>query len=71
MSPEIFYEKVSEGLLANASTEIQVQGQTSSPAGRLVGTDNFLYMILATQAKVEGTSQRSCRMCVLRKASIS
>jgi hypothetical protein len=34
---EIFHEKVAEGLLASASTEIQVQGQTSSPAGRLVG----------------------------------
>jgi hypothetical protein len=35
MPLEIFYEKFAEGLLASASTEIQVQGQTSSPAGRL------------------------------------
>jgi len=34
MSLEIFYEKVAEGLLASAGTEMQVQGQTSSPAGR-------------------------------------
>ena len=41
MSLEIFYEKVAEGLLASACTEIQVQGQSSSPAGRLVGRDHF------------------------------
>ena len=29
MSLEIFYEKVAEGLLATASTEIQVEGQSS------------------------------------------
>jgi hypothetical protein len=34
---EIFYEKVAEGSLASASMEFQVQGQTSSSAGRLVG----------------------------------
>jgi hypothetical protein len=32
MSLEIFYEKVTEGLLASAGTEIQALGQTSSPA---------------------------------------
>ena len=63
MSLEIFYEKVAEGLLASAGTEMQVQGQTSSPAGRLVGRDHFLYRIPATHAKVEGTSQRSCHVC--------
>jgi len=42
MSLEIFYEKVVKVLLASAGTEIQVQGQTSSPAGRLVGRDHFL-----------------------------
>ena len=31
---KIFYEKVAKGLLASAGTEMQVQGQTSSPAGR-------------------------------------
>jgi hypothetical protein len=36
-----FYEKVAEGLLASAGTEPQVQGQTSSPAGRLIGRDHF------------------------------
>jgi hypothetical protein len=63
---EIFYEKVAEGLLASAGTEIQVQGQTSSPTGRLVGRDHFLYMIPATHTKVEETSQCSCRMCAER-----
>jgi hypothetical protein len=63
MSPEIFYEKVAKGLLASAGTEMQVQGQTNSPAGRLVGRDHFLYRIPATHAKVEGTSQRSCYVC--------
>jgi hypothetical protein len=30
----IFYERFAKGLLASAGTEIQVQGQTSSTAGR-------------------------------------
>jgi hypothetical protein len=60
---EIFYEKFAEGLLASAGTEMQVQGQTSSPAGILVGKDHLLYRIPATHAKVEGTSQRSCCVC--------
>jgi hypothetical protein len=38
---EIFYEKVAEGVFASASTEIHVQGQTSSPVGKLVGRDHF------------------------------
>jgi len=66
MSLEVFYEKVAEGLLASAGTEIQVQGQTSSPAGRLVGRDRFLYRISATHAKVEGTSQHSRCVCTER-----
>jgi len=41
MSLEIFYKKVAEGLLTGAGTEMQVQGQTSSPAGRLVGRGHF------------------------------
>jgi hypothetical protein len=41
MSLEIFYEKVTEGLLTSAGTENQTQGQNSSPAGRLVGRDHF------------------------------
>jgi hypothetical protein len=56
---EIFYEKVAERLLASAGTEIQVQG-------RLVGRDYFLYRIPATHAKLEGKSQRSCRVCAER-----
>jgi hypothetical protein len=63
---EIFYEKVAEGLLASAGADIQVQGQTSSPADRLVGRDHFLYRIPATHAKVEETSQRSCHMSAER-----
>jgi hypothetical protein len=66
MSLEIFYEKVAEELLSSASAEIQVQGQTSSPAGRLVGRGHFLYRIPVTRAKVEGTSQRSCHVCAER-----
>jgi len=66
MSLEIFYEKVAEGLLSSAGTEIQVQGQTSSPAGRRVGRDHFLYRIPATRAKVDGTSQHSCHVCAER-----
>ena len=63
MSLEIFYEKVAEGLLASAGMEIQAIGQTSNPAGRLVGTDHFLYRIPATHGKPEGKVQRSCRVC--------
>ena len=66
MSLEVFYEKVAEGLLASAGTENQVQGQTSSPAGRLVQRDHFLYRIPVTHAQAEGTSQRSCRVCAER-----
>ena len=66
MSLEIFYEKVAEGLLTSAGAEIQVHGQTSSPAGKPVGRDHFLYRIPATHAKVQGTSQRSCCICVDR-----
>jgi len=65
-SLEIFYEKVAKGLLASACMEIQVQGQSCSAAGRLVGRDHFLYRIPATHAKLEGKSQRSCRVCVER-----
>jgi len=35
MSLEIFYEKVTEGLVASAGMETQVQGQSSSPAADL------------------------------------
>jgi len=66
MSLEVFYEKVAKGLLATAGTKTQVQGQASSPAGRLVGTDHFLYRFPATHAKVEGTSQHSCHVCADR-----
>jgi hypothetical protein len=63
MSLQMFYDKVTEGLIASARTDIQEQGQTSSPAGRLVGTDHFLYRIPVTHAKAEGKAQWSCRVC--------
>ena len=65
---KFFYEKVAEGLLASAGMEIQVQGLSSSPAGRLVERDHFLYRIPVTHAKLEGKSQRSCRVCVEKQA---
>ena len=63
MPLEFFYEKVAEGLLASAGMEIQVQGQSSSPAGRLVGRDHSVYRIPVKQSKLEGKSKRPCRMC--------
>jgi len=66
MSLEIFYGKVAEGLLASAGTEIHAVGQTSSPAGRLVGTDHFLYRIPVTHCKLDGKSQSSCRVSAER-----
>jgi len=62
MPLEIFHEKVTEGLLTSAGTEIQVQGQISSPAGRLVGRDHSIYRVPAIHAKLEGKSQHSCRV---------
>jgi hypothetical protein len=62
-STDLFFcENVAEGLLASAGTEPQVQGQTSSPTGRLIGRDHFLYRIPVTHAKLKGKSQRSCRV---------
>jgi hypothetical protein len=56
-------EKVAEGLLTSAGKEPQVQGQTSSPAGRLIGRDHFLYRIPATHAKLKVSALMShvCR----------
>jgi len=68
MSLEIFYEKVAEGLLASACTKIQVQGQSSSPDGRLVERDHFLSGIPATHAKMEGKSQHLCHVCGEKQA---
>jgi hypothetical protein len=53
-------------LLASASME--VQGQTSSPAGSLVGRDHFLYRNPATHAKLEGKSQHLCHACRQKQA---
>jgi len=66
MSLEIFRKKVGEGLLTSAGTEIQVQGQISSPAGRLVGADHSVYRIPASHAKLKGKSQHSCRLSAER-----
>jgi hypothetical protein len=57
-----FYENVAEGLFTSAGTEPQVQGQSSSPAGRLIGKDHFLHRIPVTHAKLKGKSQCSCPM---------
>jgi hypothetical protein len=62
MSLEIFYEKFTEGLLASVNMVIQAQGETSSPDGRLVGTDHSIYSIPATHAKLERKSQLSFLM---------
>ena len=64
---EIFYEKVAEGSLASASMEIQVLGQTSSLAGRLVGRDHLLYRNPVTHAKLEAKSQHLC-VCSKKQA---
>jgi hypothetical protein len=64
--PKIFYKKVTEGLLATARTEIQAHCQTHSPAGRIIGRENFLYRIPVTHAKLEGKSQHSCYVCAER-----
>jgi len=70
-SLEISYEKVAKGLVASADTETQVQSQSSSPAGRLVGRDHSVYRIPVKQAKLEGKSKCSCHVCVWRKKQAS
>jgi hypothetical protein len=62
MSLEIFNKKFTKGLLARAGAQIQVQGQTSSSAGRLVWRDHSIYRIPATPAKLERKSQSSCHV---------
>jgi hypothetical protein len=62
MSLEIFYEKFAEGLFANAGRKLQAQDQTNRPAKRLVEREQFVYRIPVTQARLEGKSQRSCRV---------
>jgi hypothetical protein len=75
MSLEIFYEIVAEGLLASAGTEMYVQGQTSSPAGRLVGRDHFFFFFPATHAEMEGKRQtgktiKKCTTMYCRKCDV-
>src|SRR5215472_11316567 len=66
LSPEIFYGKVAEGFLGSVGTEIHAVGQTSSPTGRMVGTDHFLYRIPVTHGKLEG-KVTALVPCVCRK----
>jgi hypothetical protein len=63
MSLEIFYEKFAKGLLTNAVLKIQAQGQTNRPANILAGRERFIYRIPVTQARLEGKSQHSRRVC--------
>jgi hypothetical protein len=67
MSLEIFYEEVTEGLLANAVRKIEAQGQTNRPASRLVGREQFIYRIPVTHARLEGKFQCTCSVCVQRE----
>jgi hypothetical protein len=46
-------------LLASDITEMQVQGQTNTTAGRLVGRDHSIYSIPATHSKLVGKSKHS------------
>jgi hypothetical protein len=67
MSLEIFYKKVTKGLLANAVIQkFQAQGQTNTPANRLIGREQFIYRIPVTQSRLERKSQ--C-VCVQRETS--
>jgi hypothetical protein len=59
MSQEIFYEKFAQVLLASDGMEIQLQVQTNSPAGRLVGKNHSIYSIPVTHDKLEEKSQLS------------
>jgi hypothetical protein len=46
-------------MLASYGTEMQMQGQTSTTAGRLEGRDHSIYSIPATCAKLAGKAQHS------------
>jgi hypothetical protein len=65
MSLENVYVKVAKGLLTSAGMEIQVQGLTSSTAGRLVGRDHSVYRVPVThpklKAKISALTSRECR----------
>jgi hypothetical protein len=56
-------------LLASDGTEMQVCGQPSSTAGRLVGRDHSTYSIPATHAKQAGKSQHSFLVSAEKDAS--
>jgi len=69
ISLEVFYERVAEGLLASVRMEIQMQDQTSSPAGRLLGKDHFLYSIPVTCLTGGRISVLMLRVCRDKQAS--
>jgi hypothetical protein len=56
-------------LLTSDCTEMQVQGQTSSTTGRLVGRDHPIYSIPSTYAKLAGKSQHSFLVSAGKDAS--
>jgi hypothetical protein len=56
-------------LLTSDGTEMQMQGQTSSTAGRLVGRDHSTYSIPVTHAKLAGKSQHSYLVSAEKDAS--
>jgi hypothetical protein len=47
--------------------KIQAQGQTNRPAKRSLGTEQFIYSIPVTQARLEAKSQ--CSYCVRAQKS--
>jgi len=63
--------EVAKGSLASASMEIQVQGLTSSLAGRLIGRDHSLYRNPVTHANLEANSQHLCHMCAVRSEHLT
>jgi hypothetical protein len=56
-------------LLASNGTEMQVQGRTSSTAGRLLGRGHSIYSIPATNVKLAGKSQHSFLVSAEKDAS--
>jgi hypothetical protein len=56
-------------LLASGGTEMQVQGQTSSTAGRFLVRGHSIYSIPATNVKLAGKSQHSYLVSAGKDAS--
>jgi hypothetical protein len=55
--------------LASDGTEMQVQGQTSGTAGRLIGRGHSIYSIPATNVKLAGEFQHSFLISAKEDAS--